>query len=203
VSAAAAEGGSSAPGDRPRGALEAPRARAALARLAFCGALAAAGAVALAGVAGSTAAAATPELNYQLNCQGCHLADGRETPGLVPGLAGSVARYVHVPQGRAYLIRLPNVASTPLSDAETAELLNWLVRRFDARELPPDFAPYTAEEVGRSRHHPLIDVDRERGEVLDALARRGGAAALATAPASQAEEGGVTKPHERAESSSR
>jgi hypothetical protein len=136
---------------------------------------------ALAALRATTAAAASPELNYQLNCQGCHLADGRETPGLVPALAGSVARYVRVPRGRAYLIRLPNVASTQLSDAETAELLNWLVRRFDAGELPPDFVAYTAEEVGRSRHDPLVDVDRARQEVLDELARgaaAGGAAAV-------------------------
>ena len=157
---------------------------------------------ALAAIALTRAAAATPELSYQLNCQGCHRADGRETPGLVPALAGSVARYVSVPRGRAYLIRLPNVASTQLSDTETAELLNWLVQRFDVAELPPDFAPYTAEEVGRSRRDPLVDVDRERAAVLDALARRGVAAAeIAPAPAGQRDGVDLTRLRGRAESS--
>ena len=89
----------------------------------------------------------SPAVNYALNCQGCHLADGSATPDLVPPLQGSVGRLVHVPEGRAYLVRLPNVASTTLSDAETAELLNWVVERFGAGERPREFAPFTAAEV--------------------------------------------------------
>jgi hypothetical protein len=113
----------------------------------------------------------SPEVNYALNCQGCHRATGVATKDLVPPLAPEIGRLVRVPEGRAYLIRLPNVASTALSDEETAVLLTWVVQRFGGEELPRDFAPFTAQEVASRRGDPLVDVEAERRAVLDALAR--------------------------------
>jgi mono/diheme cytochrome c family protein len=84
-------------------------------------------------------AAVAPDVNCAVHCQGCHLADGRATPGLVPALDGSIGRFMRVRAGRDYLVRLPNVAATQLDDADTAALLNWLVRHFAASELPEDF----------------------------------------------------------------
>src|SRR5262249_48882191 len=68
------------------------------------------------GVAGAYA----PSVEYALNCQGCHRADGIGTPGSVPPLAGSVARFLTVPGGREYLVRVPGVAQAPLDDAALA-----------------------------------------------------------------------------------
>lgn len=110
-----------------------------------------------------------PESNYGIHCQGCHLADGAETPGKVPGLAGQVAGFLRSPDGRAYLGRVPGVANAALSDAELATLLNWTLRRFDAPHVPPDFVPYTAEEIGALRRDPLVEVTRERARILDAM----------------------------------
>lgn len=110
-----------------------------------------------------------PESNYVIHCQGCHLADGAETPGKVPGLAGRVAAFLRSPDGRAYLGRVPGVANAALSDAELAALLNWTLRRFDAAHVPPDFAPYTAEEIGALRRDPLVEVTSERARILDAM----------------------------------
>src|SRR5207249_12002330 len=101
-----------------------------------------------------------PALDYALNCQGCHRADGAATPGSVPALAGSVGRFPRVPGGREYLVRVPGVAQTPLDDARTAAVLNWLLERFDHDELPADFAPYTAAEVGRPRRSPRAGLER-------------------------------------------
>jgi hypothetical protein len=109
-----------------------------------------------------------PETNYAIHCQGCHLADGAETPGKVPGLVGQVALFLRTPDGRAYLGRVPGVANAPLSDTELAALLNWTLRRFDAAHVPPDFAPYTAEEIGSLRRHPLVEVTRERARIVEA-----------------------------------
>ena len=55
--------------------------------------------------AGAIPAAATSgaALDYALNCQGCHRPDGTGTPGTVPALAGSVAKFLKVPGGREYL----------------------------------------------------------------------------------------------------
>src|SRR5690606_35075291 len=123
------------------------------------------------------------EVNYALHCQGCHLADGRETPGLVPALDGTLGRMMRVRSGRDYVIRLPNVTGAQLDDAETAELVTWVVRRFGGDEVPADFAPYTAEEVAAARRAPLIDVEGARravlAEVAEVVARERTAAELA------------------------
>ena len=122
-------------------------------------------------------APASPAVDYVVHCQGCHLADGSATPGRVPALAGSVGRLAGVAEGRAYLVRVPGAANAPLSDAALAELLNWVVARFDPEGLPPDFAPYTGEEVARLRRPPLTDVVSARQRVLEALSRSGAGAA--------------------------
>jgi hypothetical protein len=115
----------------------------------------------------SNAGAWSAATNYRLHCEGCHLADGSASPGKVPALAASVARFLHAPDGRAYLVRVPGVATAPLDDGDLAALLGWTLRRFDAANLPPDFAPYTAEEVGRWRAEPLLDVAAERARLLE------------------------------------
>jgi hypothetical protein len=112
-------------------------------------------------------AAYAPAVDYALHCQGCHLSDGSATPGRVPALAGSLARFLRVPGGRAYLVRVPGVAQAPLDDTALAALLNWVLLRFDSRGLPADFSPYEAQEVGRLRRSPLPDVERERQKLLE------------------------------------
>jgi hypothetical protein len=85
----------------------------------------------------------------------------------VPALAGSVGRLARVPGGRSYLARVPGVVQAPLSDAELAELMNWVMARFGGDALPADFAPYTAEEIARLRREPLLDVDGARRALLE------------------------------------
>ena len=129
--------------------------------------------LALAAVAKLAAAAEMggPALDYALNCQGCHRADGAATPGSVPALAGSVGRFLRVPGGREYLARVPGVAQAPLDDDATAAVLNWMLPHFSHDEMPAGFSPYTAAEVGRLRRSPLTDVERVRRELLDAIAK--------------------------------
>jgi len=131
----------------------------------------AAGCLVAASLAPAQVQGASPAVDYAVHCQGCHLDDGRETPGRVPGLAGSLGRFSRVPGGRAYLIRVPGVAQSPLDDAALAALLNWLLPHFDPGELAPDFPPYTAEEVGRLRRLPLSDVESERRRLLEGVPR--------------------------------
>lgn len=113
--------------------------------------------------------AASPKLHYALHCMGCHLADGRGTEGKVPPLAGSVGSFLQVPGGRAFLVQVPGTAQAPLSDAEIAALLNWLLPEFSRAQLPGDFAPFTAEEVASYRGTPLTDVARVRRELMAAI----------------------------------
>jgi hypothetical protein len=107
-----------------------------------------------------------PAINYQLHCQGCHLADGRATPGLVPGLDPTLGRMMRIPEGRAYLVRLPNVVAAQIDVADTAALLNWLLARFAASDLPQGFQPITVDEVIAGRAAPMVDVEAARRDVL-------------------------------------
>jgi hypothetical protein len=116
--------------------------------------------------------AETPGFNYTLHCQGCHLADGRETPGKIPPLVGA-GRFLSVAGGRAFLAQVPGVSLSVIDDPELAELLNWLLYRFSADDLPADFEPYTAEEVARLRASPLVEVEGVRAELVAALGRAG------------------------------
>jgi cytochrome c553 len=122
---------------------------------------------------GPASASDDPALDYMLNCQGCHRADGSGTEGSVPALSGSVARFLAIPEGRDYLARVPGVAQAALDDDATAALLNWIVRHFDATHVPAEFQPYTGGEIGRLRRSPLVDVERTRARLLAEVENRG------------------------------
>ena len=126
-----------------------------------------AAATVLAGPCG--AGAADPQVDYMLECQGCHLGDGSGAPGRVPDLRDSMGRFLTVPGGREYLVRVPGAAQSPLGDAELAEVLNWMIRRFGPAEVAAEFAPYSAHEVGRLRKAPLPEVDSVRGTLVQLM----------------------------------
>ena len=88
---------------------------------------------------------------WALNCQGCHRPNGGGTPGGAPPMRGVVGSFLRVEGGRAYLTQVPGVATAPLRDEELAQLLNYVLRRFDGAGLPDDFKPYTAAEVAAGR----------------------------------------------------
>src|ERR1700760_1085951 len=84
------------------------------------------------------AGVANPQRAWQhwtLNCQGCHRQDGLGTNETTPSLAGTTARFLWAPKGREYLTRVPGVATSALSDADLAEVLNWMLWRFDAAHM--------------------------------------------------------------------
>ena len=110
--------------------------------------------------------AGNPELDYVLHCQGCHRADGSGTPGAIPQLAGHMARFLALPGGREFLVRVPGVAQSTLDDDALAALLNWMIARFDAEHVPATFSPYTAAEVAALRSDPLVRVSEMRAAVL-------------------------------------
>ncbi len=106
---------------------------------------------------------------WMLNCQGCHRADGGGTGGAVPPMPGIVARFLWVPGGREYLIRVPGVATSPLADDSLAVLVNWMLKKFDPENIPGEFTPYTPEEVSSLRE--LGAYGEEAGEIRVSLMR--------------------------------
>jgi mono/diheme cytochrome c family protein len=105
--------------------------------------------------------------HWTLNCQGCHRPDATGSAGTTPSLAGTAAKFLWVPGGREYLTRVPGVATSALSDADLAEVLNWLLWRFDKENLPANFQPFTAAEVGAQRVRPLrLEASQMRADLL-------------------------------------
>jgi hypothetical protein len=112
--------------------------------------------------------------NWTLNCQGCHRPDGSGSDSTAPGLAGTVAKFLWVPGGREYLIRVPGVATSPLSDADLAEVMNWMLWRFDKEHLPSNFRPFTAAEMAPLRSRPLrLEAAGMRTDLLSKAAASG------------------------------
>jgi len=114
-------------------------------------------------------ASAGAQLDYTLECRGCHLGDGRGAPGAVPSLR-EIAWLLDVPGGRAYLIGVPGVAQSALDDARLAAVLNWVFRAFSPPDPAGTFVPFSASEVARHRRPPLSNPASVRRE-LSAAAR--------------------------------
>lgn len=108
-----------------------------------------------------------PAQTYATNCQGCHGELGASASE-IPVLAGRVGYFARTAAGRRYLVQVPNVALNPSSDADIADVLNWLLRTYSRAQLPPDFEPYTAAEVAVLRQ-ARIDVNAVRARVVDEL----------------------------------
>ncbi len=109
--------------------------------------------------------------DWILNCQGCHKIDGTGRPDKgLPNLTGEVAKFLTVDGGREYLSRVPGITNASVNDADLAELINWLLPRFDPDNIPADFKPYTVEEVTQWRKHPLsIQAPQTRESLLAKL----------------------------------
>lgn len=104
-----------------------------------------------------TGLAASPRINYLLYCSGCHLPGGEGAPPNVPTMHNELGRMMGVPEMRSYLVRVPGSAHSPLSDADLADVVNWVLKQFNAETLPADFEPLTAAEVTRARKNILAN----------------------------------------------
>jgi hypothetical protein len=113
-----------------------------------------------------------PLVNYQLRCMGCHLSDGSGQPGRVPSIRRSLVLFSESREGRDYVIRVPGVAQSPLSSADTAALLNWMAKNLSDVAPPPGFNDYSEAEIQGLRSHPLVRVSAIRARLLRAVTSR-------------------------------
>ncbi|MFC3293617.1 cytochrome c family protein [Modicisalibacter luteus] len=84
---------------------------------------------------------------YQMSCRGCHGNSANVNVGTIPAL-NQAHRYLGVKGGRPYLIRAPGVANSPLTDRQTAAVLNWVLKH---KTPVNNFIPFTTEEVAKHR----------------------------------------------------
>ena len=106
-----------------------------------------------------------PAQLYMLNCWGCHRPNGEGIPGTAPPLRGAVD-FLRVPGGREYLISVPGVALSPLSNEQAADVMNWILKSFSKERVPADFKPYTADEIAKARTTHLLDIKKARAELV-------------------------------------
>ena len=97
---------------------------------------------------------------------GCHLADGSGQSGRVPSLRRSLVLLSRSLEGREYLIRVPGVAQSPLSNEDTATLLNWMARNLSDLKVTADFTDYSPAEIQRSRNRPFAKIKAIRARLM-------------------------------------
>jgi mono/diheme cytochrome c family protein len=106
--------------------------------------------------------------NYLLHCMGCHGETGAGLEGKVPSMRGTLAMLSRTPQGRYYVLRVPGVTQSTLSDADLADVLNWSLRTFSDSSSRDEVPQFTAAEIATARREPLTDVVASREAALGA-----------------------------------
>ena len=112
-----------------------------------------------------------PATTYAANCAGCHGQSGRSV-GEIPTLVDRIGYFARIPEGRAYLVQVPNVAMSAVRDEDLAEMLNWLLTTYSAAQIPSDFRAYTGAEVTELRKVRIVPWSR-RKELIQALLAAG------------------------------
>ena len=81
---------------------------------------------------------------------------------------GTLAMLSRTPQGRYYVLRVPGVTQSTLSDADLAEVLNWSIARVQRRRRRRRRCrQFTAAEIATARRQPLLEVSTtHRAKVL-------------------------------------
>jgi len=134
----------------------------------------------LALVAGFAALLASPadaleaNVNYALKCLGCHTADGVSPEhGRIPPLLDVVGYFTITPEARRYMANVPGIVNSGLDEAETAALLNWVVKTYGRASYPENFKPFDGAEVAALREKRVDDPMRLREEVRQLLGKLG------------------------------
>ena len=113
----------------------------------------------------------TPRVNYVLHCAGCHGMSGEGSRvGGIPAFPYSVAHIASIDAGRTYMMHVPGVISAGLSDAQIAEVTNYILEEWSDGAA---FTPFDAAEVTRRRAVPVSNVVEYRRVVAEELAAQG------------------------------
>lgn len=115
---------------------------------------------------------------YILFCAGCHGIEGEGGGGgggmkpIFPFAAG-VGVFLNDPDGRVYLANVGGVTSSGMTEAETAEVLNYILSAFGHASTPKTFVPYTPAEIRALREDRVDDPLAMRREIGARLEKAG------------------------------
>lgn len=115
-------------------------------------------------------------VNYQLQCEGCHLGDGTGSAANdTPKMKGFVGNFLKVDGGREFLVRVPGVSQSALNNAQVADLLNWMMRAdgIAGGSAPQDYRPYSEAEVAEIRGKPILDLPQARAGMIEQMRVQG------------------------------
>jgi mono/diheme cytochrome c family protein len=115
---------------------------------------------------------------YTLYCAGCHGYQGEGAGGRwgakrIASFVDQVGEFLRDRDGRRYLVNVGGVSSAGMTDAETAIVLNYVLSTFGGRSTPPDFTPYTTEEISSLRRETVSDPQAMRRQIALRLRKRG------------------------------
>lgn len=121
----------------------------------------------------SVATTTSPRAAYVVHCAGCHGIDGAGTRlGNVPDMR-ALGRFLQVPGGREFVVKVPGVMGSGLDNMQVAEVTNWVLATLATASLPGDFLPYSVDEVKQARATPLVDVAAVRARLVATARERG------------------------------
>lgn len=101
-----------------------------------------------------------------LQCQGCHLANGRGSTQAVPDMTEHGVALLHTELGRQFFIQVPGSSNAPLDDQELSDVLNFIVSDVIRAD---GVALFTESEVARSRGEPIADVIQYRRRLIERI----------------------------------
>jgi hypothetical protein len=113
-----------------------------------------------------------PQSDYVEHCSGCHGMQGNSAPAEIPVLRDRVGYFMCTKEGREYLIRLPNVAYSAITDnQELADMMNFVVFGLGGNSAPKDARPFAAAEVAKLRTRALAtqSLIAARAEVVNGM----------------------------------
>ena len=117
----------------------------------------------------------TPQSDYVEHCSGCHGMQGDSAPADIPVLRDRIGYFMCTREGREYLIRLPNVAYSAISDnQQLANMMNFVVFGLGGASAPKGTKPFTAAEVAKLRTRALAteSLIEARAEIVKGMAGR-------------------------------
>ena len=119
----------------------------------------------------TVAATRQPRSQYLLHCAGCHGVDGAGSAA-VPDMR-RLGNFLRLAGGREFIIKVPGVMGSGLSDVQVAELSNWVLVTLAEPSLPAGYLPFQAAEVAQARAKPIADVGAERRRLVEQATRLG------------------------------
>ncbi|HKB95773.1 MAG TPA: hypothetical protein VKB94_02920 [Rhizomicrobium sp.] len=117
----------------------------------------------------------TPQSDYVEHCSGCHGMQGNSAPAEIPVLRDRVGYFMCTREGREYLIRLPNVAYSAITDnQQLADMMNFVVFGLGGNSAPKAAKPFAAAEVAKLRTRALgtQSLIAARAEVVNGMVGR-------------------------------